>query len=249
MKTHRPSFYLAIYFSLGILAAALLPIGLLPACCVLAVCLLCAAFKLPGARVFIVLSFVMLGFIYTKSYGHLSGDDIGRVSWKKSKAVIQIDGVIDSEVETRKLFKGVKTSFELAVDTVHTHNGQQRKSGRVLVNIFHQENLSYGDRLRLTGKLHRPFKSQGREHFSYADYLKRKGIYWIFSVGKSGAIELLENNRGNFILARGMALRGRLMAVLKEYLTPIEAAVMQSFLLGGRSAIPEEIRDLFELGR
>ena len=60
-----------------------------------------------------------------------------------------------------------------------------------------------------------------------------------------GAIDVLENNRGNFILSRAMKLRARLMAVLKEYLTPIETAVMQSFLLGGRSAIPNEIRDLF----
>ena len=97
----------------------------------------------------------------------------------------------------------------------------------------------------MTGKLHRAFEFEGGGHFSYRQYLRRNGIYWVLSVKKDASVEVIKKNQGNPLKAAALKLRGRGMEILRCYLHGYEVDILQAFLLGGRLQIPEEIRNLF----
>jgi competence protein ComEC len=122
---------------------------------------------------------------------------------------------------------------------------RQPRSGKALVNVFRRENLQYGQRILLTGKFHKPFPGSSLGHFSYEDYLKRNGIYWMLSVRKDSSIQVLADGQGSRVQAFSLASRHRFKSILEQYLNDLEAGVIQSLVLGGRYYIPDSVRQVF----
>jgi len=242
--THRPCFFISLCFAIGIFLSVLwcdfywIGVGIVFVF-ISASFFWCRSKLGVGCLYF---SFIALGYIYALGVQALPPDHVAHLNYYERREPVSVEGVIVSDVDVRQTLRGTKTSFELNVERL----GWKHKSGKVLVNIFRREDLCYGQRVLVTGKLHKPFAgARSLGHFSYEEYLKRNGVYWILSVKKDAPLQVLAEGQGSLVRAFSLASRRRLTKILGEYLTDIEAGVVQSLVLGGRYHIPDRMRDLF----
>lgn len=194
----------------------------------------------------LVLLFAGLGFLRAHGHGQLPADHISRLSYAERSVPVEAEGVIVSDVEARRTTRGEKTVFELAVERIVIEGVGYKYEGKVLVNIFRNAaTFQYGDRIRTTGKLHKPFEASSMGHFSYDDYLRRNGIYWIFSIKKTADLELLARGQASAVRGFLFKCRHRFQRILDDRLSAFEAGIEQSLVLGGKYYIPDRTRELF----
>ncbi len=246
---HRPFLFITLFFILGILCQgffSLHPFFWFGASFIVSIL---AFFQYKRSSILdaslILLFFLFLGGSYTVCYKTLPNDHITFIRRFYYDKDIIVDGCIVSEIRKGRLFKTPKQTFTLKVDRIKTEFGWQKKSGNILVNVFGDRSIHYGDVVEIEGKLHRPFNFSKSENFSYADYLKQRGIYDVFMVKKKGRLVVLNSHRGNVIVMRLLQLRDRLETILARNFTANETAVIQAILLGDRSFIPKHFQDIF----
>src|SRR3989338_1515260 len=176
--THRPLLGIVLSFGLGILLDHFIPVPFLSL--VLAVCILLIAclftLRKPLSTFFIFLSFFSLGALCSQSYQDLPQNHIYQIAKYYRRNPVSLQGVIVSDVQKRDFRGRVKTTFELQVDRFKTRWGWRDKEGKILVNIFRDENLFYGDKIALEGKLYEPFNFDLETKFDYKEYLNRRKI-------------------------------------------------------------------------
>jgi competence protein ComEC len=247
--SHRPLLWVCASFILGIIIHKTLniPFGLFSA--------LAVAFLLPAVSIrrpntstlFLLLAVLCIGALYSKNYETTPAGHISKLSYGYRKAPVLIEGTIVSDVERRPFFKGRKTVFSLDVRRLRSPWGWKTRRGVILVNLFREEDVRYGDHILIEGKVHRPFNYANDSRFSYREYLYRQGITFILSVKKSGRVQILARNRGNAIKSLSLRLKHRLSNILEKNLPPEAAGLMQAFLLGDRYNIPKSVYDLFKI--
>jgi len=248
MTTHRPFLYITGFYSFGIALDhfARLPFGCL--------CLLIFIFLVAGvgisrktflSTVFLLLAITGLGMVYTQSRQGIDRDHVMHVAKYYYKKPVAVKGVIVSDVQQRAAVNGSKTTFTLDVREVQAPWEWQKKNGKILVNIFKDLDVDYGDYVMLEGKLHRPYNFSAGKNFSYRNYLYRRDIRFILSVKKDADIRVLGQNHGNSFRALSLKLRDKFKGVLSESLSKNEAGIMRAVLLGDRSGIPKPVRTLF----
>lgn len=196
---------------------------------------------------FLLLAVVFLGLVYAKNYQIFSSNHVWHIPYGYRQEPLSVEGVVVSDVEKRPFFKEKKTVFTLEVRRIRSPWGWKEKKGAILVNLFREEDVRYGDYLILEGKLHRPFNFAQDSRASYRDYLYRKGITFILSVKKTGRLEVLKRGQGYFIKDLSFRLKHKLSHVLKNSLPRAEAGLMQAFLLGDRYDIPPHVYELFKI--
>lgn len=244
--THRPCLGLAAGFALGIWLNSIFPsMKMAVMAMTLAVVLLAAVIRSAfWSAVLLVLIFTGIGFLRAHERP-LPPEHIAHLTYEERSAPIAVEGVIVSDVDTRRTTRGDKTVFELSIEHVAVEDGWSVRRGKVLVNLFRGEDLEYGERIRLTGKLHKPFAYPSRGHFSYEEYLKRNGVEWILSVKKASDVQVLAHGQGSPLWGFLLKCRHRFQQVLNDHLTDFEAGIEQSLVLGGKYYIPERTRELF----
>lgn len=248
MKTHRPLLSIAFSFVTGILIASAvsLPFPILGMAAFLFFLLsrLFIRRKMVSPYLLMV-SFVLLGMIRLQNHLILPKEHVAHVTRYYKREMVAIEGVVISDVQRRPFFKGKKNIFTLEVRRFKTPWGWQEKNGKVLVQIFRETPVQYGDYLSLKGKLYRPFNFSKEEKFSYREYLERKGIKLILSVGKQGEYQILRSHQGSRFKAVSYRLKQRLAKIFTEHLTANEAAIMIGIILGDRYLIAPHINELF----
>ena len=247
-ETHRPFLYIGGAYGLGIALSEYVRLPLSYSYLLIFALLLVGA-GLSKNKVFstglLLLAIAGLGIVATQGRGHVPAEDIEHVARYYRRTPIEIDGTIASDIQRRKAGNGEKTTFTLEVAAVRAKWGWQKRTGKVLVNIFGAATIAYGDHVIIEGKLHRPYNFSQERNFSYREYLVRRGVRFILSVKKGARVEILEHGRGNPVRALSLRLRDRLKRVLSENLSENEAGIMKAILLGDRSAVPKAIRELF----
>ena len=220
-------------------------------------------------QIILFMIFISLGAIYTQAKQSLNANHINDVAKFSYGQEVALKGIVISDVEKRESFQGHKTILTLEVKELQTPSrhflniqkksgsrlpvktdrnggsGWQEKTGKILVHIFRDYDVSYGDDISLKGKFHRPFNFETTSKFSYRDYLRYRGIEWIFSVKKAAVVEILSLEEGNRWQKFFYQMRHRFDDLLEQYLSKNEASIMTMMLLGDRSQIPQHIRDLF----
>ena len=250
MNRKYPFFSIAFFFSLGILMREHFAVGffLLTIVCVLLISL-CLVFS--GRKRFslacLFIACVFLGALYSSNYQELPKNHIVHVAKYYYKTPVVLEGLVVSDVEQRNFFRGKKTNLTLEVQRFKTKWGWKRKTGKILVNIFRDTDIQYGDYVYLEGKMHRPFEFSADDTFSYRDYLGRKGIKLILSVKKEGPVKIVHSGRGNPLKAASLQVKNRLKAVLERNLSQNESGIMQAILLGDRYKIPKHVKKMCEL--
>jgi competence protein ComEC len=162
----------------------------------------------------------------------------------RGKAVT-VKGVVDSDIQSRALGRGLKTSFALRVVEVCVGQRCQPKTGLVMANLFEKADLRYGDEVILNGKLHKPLEFSTRGRLTYRSYLARQRIYLMLSVKKGNGVAVLARGRGNRLVAAALRVREKLNAVFDRYLSPAESGLMQALITGERHDVPPHVREIY----
>ena len=245
---YSPFFTFVVFFMIGIVCYQfwmwpfVLLAGLL-AFSILAAGILVNKPKLCLGLLFI--SFFLSGIIYAKNFETISFDDISRIGRYYAKEPVSLEGVIVSDVEKRDFFKTQKTSFTLEVRDFKTKWGWKKKRGKVLVNVFQDADLKYGDYIFIEGKLHRPFNFQPHSKFSYPRYLRYRGVHFILSVGKDRTIRVLDPGHGDPIEDLAFKARDKFRDMLVRTLSKKESGMMRALILGERTSLDDQINELF----
>ena len=159
--------------------------------------------------------------------------------------VVRLQGIIVEDVHNKSKWRGKRYAFALKCQKIYFHNSWQDLKGKVLVNVFRDYDLSYGDIVILKGKLHRPFEFSDNKFSSYVDFLGRKGITHIFSVKKIFDITKVGIDRSLSVRRMLYRLRKRFIKVFDNNLTKSESGLMRAIILGDRTSLPAHIRDVF----
>lgn len=123
--------------------------------------------------------------------------------------------------------------------------GGCRLRGKVIVNLYGDGDIFYGDRLHARGKFSTPFDPSPGSKLSYRDYLAGQGIYAVLHVGAAALRERYDGRGPRGFEGAAMAVRLRLQEVFRHCLSPGEAGLMNAMLLGPRQDIPPHVHDIF----
>ena len=176
-----------------------------------------------------------------------------RVELAPGPTPIQPSGALDmvslrGQVSDDPELAGSEVLFVLQAQEIDRGAGWQKAADKVLVVARPPQSLvekrdqpffRYGDVLELKGRLQVPQSFGG---FDYQLYLAHQGIHSTLSFPQ---VELLDEGRGNPLLARVHSLRQTLARHLDNALTPRQAALAQALLLGRRSDLPPDLKDDF----
>ncbi|MBF0490223.1 MAG: ComEC family competence protein [Candidatus Omnitrophica bacterium] len=242
--THRPCFYLAIAMGLGIYLGRC-GVGTWPMWSIF--CGLFIILSLIRHQVsifFLCLAIFCLGAFYCQSAYLFPSDHIAFLTYQDQKNLRAVEGVIDSDVQMKPTTFGTKKVFELQLSMVNIDGDWKKASGGILVNVFQEMDLSYGDQLQLEGSLYKAFQDSSSK-FSYQQYLEDHQLFLNFSVGKTRYIEVLSKERGSWWMALSLRIKHRVKEILAKYLDPQEANMIQAMVLGDRSFLTKDVYAMF----
>lgn len=199
------------------------------------------------SKIFLFPAFILLGFLSSIQVQTLAFNHMKSMMIPYNRNAVFVEGVVISDVQKRTLRNGLKTVFTLDVKKYHPQNAEEMDgvSGKILVNIFRDVELNYGDYVQLEGKLHPPFNFSRDQRFTYGDYLKHKGIQLILTMGKRSLVKVMASHRGHLIAQTALDVRKKLKAVLTRHLSKNSAGIMNALILGERYDIPKNLKDLF----
>jgi len=247
-KTHRPFLYITGFFGFGIILDQWIPCPFGILCFFVIVFLglaMGASKKEYYSTILLLLALLSLGAMYAQARRCIDRDHIISVAKYYRRRPIIVRGIVGSFVRERRGTRGAKITFTLNVHQVRANWGWEKSAGKILVNIFRDLDIDYGDYLQLEGKLHRPYNFSNETNFSYRDYLQHRGIHLILSVKKDSNIQILAGDKGNRLKSYSLRLRHSLCSIFSDHLTENEAGIMKAILLGDRSTIVKPVRALF----
>lgn len=260
---HRPFLWVTLGFMAGLLThhnLSLLSFWLEPLCAI--VLGLAFAFRRRSIifAILILTDFFLLGCLYPSAREMPADNDIIFQKKEMDFGAVSLRGIVDADLRRNDEGFSTRISFTLNVTEGRRRGSSgikpgsplaaeglkwQKLSGRVLVNLFQDQSLNFGDDIVLSGKLHRPFEFSKGKNFSYRDYLKRQGIFYVLSVKKNSPIEILQKNQSPWILRGLYQCRHKASALINKNLNSSEAALIQAMILGERLNISPEIKDIF----
>jgi competence protein ComEC len=161
-----------------------------------------------------------------------------QVAWYNDRDYdILVTGTIAEPPDERDNY----TNLKLQVESVDTGlDSPLEAGGLLLARVSPDEHYSYGERLRLRGKLLTPPEN---EEFSFRDYLARYGVHAYMPLA---AVTRLPGDGGNPVLAGIYAFKERALADLYEIFPDPEASLMAGILLGVDNGIPADLQQAFK---
>lgn len=149
---------------------------------------------------------------------------------------LTLTGIVISSPELRD-----DGSQRFRVQAESTYNGfeERRVNGIALVSTLSQQNLRYGDRVRVTGELTAPARI---DDFNYADYLAREQV---FSLMQNASLTILSSGNGSPLAAALFDLRERFSNFIQTTLPDPAAGLLRGILLGVDGALAPSAADAF----
>jgi competence protein ComEC len=117
-------------------------------------------------------------------------------------------------------------------------------TGKVRVSVREEiKSVGYGDGLRVSGRLRKPWGFQNPGGFDYAAYLAQRGIYYAMSAKSTDAIKVISRGTGAFRTIQDW--RERIRQSFLSATTGDGSAILQAMVLGEEGGLTEEMRDRF----
>ncbi len=199
------------------------------------------------AVIFLLVSFFFLGCSVLANSNTLSSNHIKNL-FKFKDNPYELTGTVISEPRLGKS----KAQLKVNIKSICRGNLSLSTSGKILVRIDKDliADLSYGDNIRLKGKIYRPFSfgdktSLDRNSFNYREYLARKDIHFIINIKDASSLQMLDLDKRYFILRIAARISKRLNALLFSQLPPQSASFYAAMLLGRREALYSQLREVF----
>ena len=251
----RPILVPIIFFLLGIflskISASFYITSHLPAIIlVLTLLLVFSLFFLKKDKAFftcLCLFFFLLGvFRFYSSLAPQEQDISGFAKGHQEEVVIY--GTVTSPPEEKDLGYSKSITFPLQVKRILTGEVEHDTSGKVLVRSFVQEQIPQaGDHVAVRGELSLPSRAMNPAGFDYKAYLDTLGISAsLFSKKEEGYLITGSSKSPIFYVRRLLSsLRTRSDNIFKVFLSPLALPVAESVVLGKRSGITSEVKDVF----
>jgi competence protein ComEC len=151
--------------------------------------------------------------------------------------MVSLIGVVDRYPEER----GTHTAYVVAAEMVYPADAPQGipVNGLLIVNLPPHPAYTYGDRIRLTGRLETPTRSP---EFDYRAYLEIQGIRSIFRPGES---VLMAQQQGAPLFQALHRIRAHAEQTVQSLLPEPHASLLNGILLGLNGAIPDSVQEAF----
>ncbi|MBL7197495.1 MAG: ComEC family competence protein [Candidatus Omnitrophica bacterium] len=159
--------------------------------------------------------------------------------------VVSLKGVVYTSPIDQRVYFGKKKSFELSVEEIKLRDTWRKVRGKILVNLYQEKELFYADELILEGKLYRVPNFNISEKFNYRKHLKRKGIYGILSIGKTGKVVVIAKKYANPVKQLAYKTKEALKSKIYKYMPDLEAKILKAIILGERQDIPKNLNSIF----
>jgi competence protein ComEC len=114
-------------------------------------------------------------------------------------------------------------------------------TGNILISTDKYPQYSYGDRVKISGKLEEPGEFDG---FSYSDYLSRYGVY---SVMYHPRVEVIGKGEGSMFWRAMSYLQNAFIQRINKILPEPHASFEAGLLVGARKGIPDDLIAKFNI--
>ena len=109
--------------------------------------------------------------------------------------------------------------------------------GKILVTTNNYPEYSYGDVLKISGKLQIP---EEFPEFNYKNYLAKDKIYFVMYYPK---IEVLEKDKGNPIFSAILKFQNKMTDKVENIMPFPEASILEGVILGNKQIFSEKIKN------
>ena len=252
----RPLLVPIVFFLLGILLLGVSGFqgltGEFPQVIVLLALLLIFSFIfLSKSKIFylsLCLFFFLLGIFRYASHEVPAETDISRfVSAPDEKAVIY--GTVVSDPEEKGTSFAKRLVFSLAANRVLIEGAEHEVSGKVSVNLVTSgaSPPHIGDRLAIMGEISIPQEEMNPAGFNYRAHLDLSNIKAIlYSSREDSFMKTGESNSPVILIRRFLSsARMNLDAIIRKFLSGGSRAITESAVLGLRSGVSDDIKDIF----
>lgn len=159
--------------------------------------------------------------------------------YNDSDQTMTVTGVVIDFPDRRDRYTNLRIQAE-RIRLADDFRGQPAH-GLLLARIAPEEEVHYGDRVVLRGRLLTPPEG---ETFSYRDYLAHQGIYAYMPHPRGFGV--LAHRQGNPLLQAIYALKERALADVYRLWPDPEASLFAGILLGVESGIPASVKEAFK---
>ncbi len=114
----------------------------------------------------------------------------------------------------------------------------------VLVRTDRYAGISYGDRVRVSGRveLPEPFETDLGRTFNYPGYLKAQGVSHVIPFA---TVEVVEYGSGNFLVTKLLAFKSAFIERIKTVIPEPQVGLAQGLLLGVKAGLGEDLEAVF----
>lgn len=137
-------------------------------------------------------------------------------------------------------YRDTYTNLRIQVQKVDTGEGDLEASGLILARVPVNQVFTYGQTVRLRGKLETPPEN---EDFSYRDYLAARGVH---SYMPDAVATVLPKQSGNPLLRALFAFKERSLNLLYRLFPDPEASLLAGILLGVDTGLTKELQQAFK---
>ncbi len=155
---------------------------------------------------------------------------------------IVLEGVISDE----PVMKEQQTIIVVDLKNILVSNLIIPTYGKVIVSASLDENLKYGDLVKINGKLKTPenFVSTTSNQFDYVDYLLKDDIQYKVDFAD---ISIESENQGNFVKSFLFKIKNSFTKNLDKSISEPESSLMSGILIGGKNALDKETSNTFRI--
>jgi competence protein ComEC len=137
-------------------------------------------------------------------------------------------------------YRDTYTNLRVQATSMDTGEGDLEVSGLILARAPANQVFTYGQTIRLRGKLETPPEN---EEFSYRDYLAAQGIH---SYMPDPAVTILPKQEGNPLLRALYAFKERSLNNLYRLFPDPESSLLAGILLGVDTGLTKELQQAFK---
>ncbi|UCC79210.1 MAG: ComEC/Rec2 family competence protein [Candidatus Zixiibacteriota bacterium] len=138
-----------------------------------------------------------------------------------------------------------RTYLVIEADSVSIRNYTIPSFGRLRAKVLNGgARFDHSDYIMAEGYLYGPGGARNPGGFDYAQYLRTKNIFAAVSVSGPHNVSIIKKG-SSFLSSVVKPVRGYMIDVARENLSPVSAAILSGFILGERRDIPEEYQTMF----
>ena len=139
-----------------------------------------------------------------------------------------------------------KISFKVKANQIKRGDCSIRAQGLILVNTYLGDcPYEYGDVLKIKGKLKKPVKQKNFGEFDYELYLAREKIFTYLNIWQEKDIQKIGEDDSNFLASFSLSARDKIKEITKQTLPPPYNYLLIGMLLGEKSFIPPDLKEVF----